>query len=210
MDLKNNIATVEEQSIPIATKSTRRVLKSLEYELIAGHTLQLYQDKDNINFNLLLSIPLPERIPGLVAEYGLKRMHKLLVMVIREFCMAIPLPKSKKLNDTRVSVCACDLMLSAYEDQLSLEDLILFFERAKKGKYGPIKKVLTHQLINQMLEQYRQERHEALAAIRKAEAEKLKPATTTERICSEPTQIGELFNNAKVIDLTELNKRKSG
>jgi hypothetical protein len=210
MNLKNTMMTIEQQSIPLVKKSTRRVMKSLEYELIAGHTLQLYQDKDQINFELLLSIPLAERIPGLIAEYGLKRMHKLLVMVIREFSMAIPLPKSKKLNDTRVSVCACDLMLTSYEDQLSLEDFILFFERAKAGKYGAIKKALTHQLIVQMLEQYRQERHEALASIRWAEAEKVKPVATTERICPEPTQIGELFNNAKVIDLTDFNNRKRG
>lgn len=199
MNVKNNIALLEQQPLmPDLKKRGKRFTRSLEYELIANLVLQQYQNKDKVNYDLLLAIPLHERIPGLTTEYGYQRMYRLLVTIIREFSMAIPLPKSRKLNDTRVSVCACDLMLSAYEDQLSLEDVILFFERAKAGKYGSVKKALTHQLINQMLEVYRQERHEAYMAKKQVREAELKNAGPLERTSAEPTSIKNLFDDAGV------------
>jgi hypothetical protein len=197
MNVKNNIALLEQQPLmPDLKKKGKRFTKSLEYELIANLVLQQYQNKDKVNYDLLLAIPLSERIPGLTTEYGYQRMYRLLVTIIREFSMAIPLPKSRKLNDTRVSVCACDLMLSAYEDQLSLEDIILFFERAKEGKYGSVKKALTHQLINQMLEIYRQERHEAYMKKKEAKEAELKNLGPVVRTSPEPTSIKNLFDDA--------------
>lgn len=196
----HNIADINEQhELPLMNlKSSKRMVKSLEYELIAHLVMQQFQTNGIIEFERLLSIPMQERIPGFVAEYGAKRMHKLLVMVIREFSMAIPLPKSKKLNDTRVSVCACDIMLSAYEDQLSLEDIILFFERAKAGKYKPIKKMLTHQLIREMFDMYRQERHLAYTTIKDNQDAALKAMGPTEHTSPEPTAIKNLFPDAGV------------
>jgi hypothetical protein len=108
--------------------------------VIANLALQQYIKKEKPDFELLLSIPLTERIPGLIKEYGLKRMHKLIKLILQEFCYSIALPKSKKLTETKISACACDLILVAEEDQLSLEDLIVFFELAKKGTYGKAQK----------------------------------------------------------------------
>ena len=198
MNVTNHIGLLEQQPIlpEMKKKGHKRFTKSLEYELIANLVLQQYQNKDQVNYDLLLAIPLHERIPGLIAEYGYQRMYRLLVTVIKEFSMAIALPRSKKLNDTRVSVCACDLMLSSYEDQLSLEDIILFFERAKRGKYGPIKKALTHQLINEMLEVYRQERHEAYIQRKEAKEAELKLLGPAARTSPEPTSIQNLFDDA--------------
>jgi len=198
MNVMNNISLLEQQqkNPAVFKKGKQKGFKSLEYELIANLVLQQYQQKEAVHFNLLLSIPLHERIPGLMADYGSKRMHRLLVMIIREFCMSVPLPKSKKLNETRISVCACDLILSSYEDQLSLEDIILFFERAKSGKYGAIKKMVTHQLIKEMLEQYRQERHKAYMQMKEAKEGELKILGPAVRTSSEPTAINHLFGDA--------------
>ncbi len=200
MIFKDNIAILEQQELmPFEKrKGTKRFTKSLEYELIATLVLQHYQTNDEVNYDLLLSIPMQERLPGVIAEYGNKRMHRLLVMILKEFCMAVPLPKSKKLNDVRVSVCACDLMLSSFEDQLSLEDIILFFERAKAGKYGTFKKALTHQLIKEMFEVYRQQRHEAFVKSKEAREAELKSLGPAERTSPEPTAIKNLFSDAGV------------
>lgn len=197
MNVQNNNTILSPQSLlPDWRKKGKRFTRSLEYELMANLVLQQYQHKDQANYDLLLAIPLHERIPGLTSEYGYQRMYRLLATIIREFCMAIPLPKSKKLNDIRISVCACDILLSAHEDQLSLEDIILFFERARQGKYGPIKKALTHQLINQMLEVYRQERHEAYMQKKTAQEATFKTLGPSERTSSEPTSIKNLFDEA--------------
>lgn len=177
----------------------KRYVRSLEYEVLASLTLQNFQkESGEVDYEKLLSIPADNRIPGLLTEYGKKRMHKLIKMILSEFCYAVPLPKSKKLTDTKISVCACDLMIAAFEDHMSLEDLILFFERAKQGKYGPFKKLLTHYSIMEKLEQYRQQRYEVYMKIKEAKEAELKKQGPTERISPEPTAIKNLFDDPNV------------
>jgi hypothetical protein len=179
---------------PGGFNNRKRYIRSLEYEFMANLTVQQYQDKENVKFDLLLSIPLTERIPALIQEYGLRRMHRLVKTILQEFCYSIPLPRSRKLTDTRISVCACDLILAAYEDQLSLEDLILFFERAKDGRYGSLRKQLTHQLIMEKLQQFRSARHQVYTRLREQKEAELKALGPVARTSPEPTAIAHLIN----------------
>ena len=188
-------------------KINRRLTHSLEYEVIANLVLQQYEKNDEVNFDLLWTIQPSDRIPALVTEYGNKRMYHLIVTLLKEFCFSFPLPKSKKLNNTRINVCACDLMISAIEEELSIEDFILLFERIKKGKYGPIKKYLTHQIIKEKLAIYLEERSKIFQQLSEKKHRELKSLGPVERICDEPKQIGELLQQASVI---EMNKRMSG
>lgn len=208
MNITTNIIALDDpQQKTSELKSRRKFTRSLEYEIIANLVLLQYQNNDGIRFDLLYAIGSNDRIPALTEEYGKKRMHKLLVTLLKEFSISIPLPKSKKLNDTRISVCACDLMISAQEDALSMEDLILFFERTKQGKYGAVRKYLTHQLIKEKLEMYLLEREEGFKKITEQKNTELKSLGTEERICEEPKQIGDILKQASVI---QMNKRMSG
>lgn len=200
MNYNNNIISLDE-----ARKSRKRFTRSLEYELIAGLALQQYATPDGARFEALLSIPLSERIPGLANEYGLKRMHRLIKTVLNEFCDSITLPKSKKLTETKTSVLACDLILVADEDQLSMEDLIVFFELAKNGKYGKFKNLLTHYSIMEKLEQFRQERYEAYVRIKEQKEAEVRLLGPTERISPEPTPIKQLFAEGKVIPFKKIS-----
>ncbi|MGZ3846479.1 MAG: hypothetical protein ACXVBH_10515, partial [Flavisolibacter sp.] len=146
MNDNNNVISLKE-----AKKSRKRFTRSLEYELIAGLAVKQFSTANGANFEALLSIPLAERIPALVNEYGLKRMHRLVKTILNEFCHSVALPKSKKLTATKISVVACDLILVADEDQFSMEDLIVFFELAKNCKYGKFKSFLTHYSIMEKL-----------------------------------------------------------
>ena len=183
-------------SLDEAKKSRKRFVRSLEYEVIANLALQQYVKDNTPEFALLLSIPLPERIPGLLGEYGLKRMHKLIKLLLQEFCYSIALPKSKKLTETKISVCACDLILVAEEDHLSLEDLIVFFELAKSGKYGKFKGILTHYSIMQKLEAFRQERYETYVRLKEQKEREQKNLGPAERTSPEPTAIKHLFDQS--------------
>jgi hypothetical protein len=187
-------ARPNEDSLELGKKNKKRFVRSLEYEVIANLALQQYVNKGKADFRLLLSIPLKERIPGLISEYGLKRMHKLVKLILQEFCYSIALPKSKKLTETKTSACACDLILVAEEDQLSLEDLIVFFELAKAGKYGKFKGILTHFGIMQKLEQFRQERYETYIQLKEQIQESQKSEGPAEKISPEPTAIKNLFD----------------
>jgi len=190
MNQPDNIISLEE-----ARKSKKRFVRSLEYEVIANLALQQYVKKGKADFERLLSIPLKERIPGLLSDYGLKRMHRLLKLLLQEFCYGIALPKSKKLSETKIAACACDLILAAEEDQLSLEDLIVFFELAKTEKYGKFKGLVTHYSIMQKLEDFRQERFEAYLDIKQQKAAEQKALGPVERVSPEPTAIKHLFGS---------------
>lgn len=211
MNLRNMVAVQSAKGTgspkPPAKRAPKQYVNTLEYELITNLVQQQYSKDGEVNFPLLLSIPLQDRIPALVQEFGVKRMYNLLLMIVKAFTFSLPIPKTKKLNDTRMSVCACDLILTAQEDQLSLEDIILFFERAKAGKYGPIKSLLSHYQIMSLLDQYRSERHEAFMKIKVEKDAELKTLGPTERSCEGPKQIGEIMKQATIFDM---NKRKSG
>ena len=208
MNSGNNIIPIDQPVKRIETKkSTRKFIHSLEYEVIANLVLQQYEKNGEIRFDLLWSVPATDRIPELTREYGKKRMYKLLVTLLKEFSVSIPLPKTKKLNDTRINVCACDLMISAEEEALSIEDFILFFERVKRGNYGLMKKYLTHQAIKEKLEIYLADRRQAFSEFSEQKHTELKTLGPTERICEEPKQIGDILKQTPVI---EMNKKMSG
>jgi hypothetical protein len=202
----NNIINMEGQAPVMKKAPGKRFVRSLEYEVIANLATKQFLQGETILFDKLLSVPLSERIPGSINDYGLQRAHRLIKMVLQEFCYGIALPKSAKLTDTKIAACACDLILAAYEDQLSLEDLIIFFEKAKEGKYGKFKGMITHFGIMQKLDQYRLDRSEAYYQLKEEQEAQLKKMNELPRI-GEVRSIGEIMNGAEIIDMT---KRKSG
>ena len=206
MNNTTNIIPIEGQVPELKAATGKRYIRSLEYEVIANLALKQFVAGDKILFEGLLSIPLKERIPGLINEYGLKRAHRLLKLVLQEFCYSIPLPKSAKLSETKISVCACDLILAAYEDQLSLEDIIVFFEQAREGRWGKFKGVLTHFSIMQKLEQYRLERSAVYHQLKDEQEASYKKMDDIPRI-GDTKSIGEIMQQAEIISMV---KRKSG
>jgi hypothetical protein len=202
----SNIVTMEPQ-VPVMNQAPRkRFVRSLEYEIIANLAKNQYTNGDEILFERLLSIPLTERIPGLINDYGLQRAHRLVKMMLQEFCYSIPLPKSAKLSDTKIAACACDLILASYEDQLSLEDIVVFLERAKEGKYGKFKGMVTHFGVMNKLEQYRNSRSEAYRTLKNEQEAQLKKMNEIPRI-GETRSIGDILQGGDVINM---NKRMSG
>jgi hypothetical protein len=187
--------------------SARLYTSTVEYSMIAGLVMQQYQKAHDVQFEALLSIPLEDRIPGLMEKYGKKTMHKLLLMVLKEFVASMAMPAYKRPTETRISITACEIMLSASEDYIALEDVILFLQRAKAGYYGAIKTLVNMQLVLQLMDRYRQERHQAylkFVAGRETEFKHLGPVART---APEPTQINDLFQQGLVVDMT---KKMSG
>ena len=202
----NNVVTMEPQ-VPVLNQAPRkRFVRSLEYEIIANLAKNQYTNGEEVLFERLLSIPLTERVPGLINDYGLQRAHRLIKMVLQEFCFGIPLPKSAKLSDTKIAACSCDLILAAYEDQLSLEDLVVFLERARDGKYGKFKGMVTHFGIMQKLEQYRNDRSAAYQTLKAEQEAQVKKINDLPRI-GDVRSIGEIMQGG---DVVPMNKRMSG
>jgi hypothetical protein len=173
---------------------------TLEYGIIAHLVIQQYLQDDMVRYDALLSIPVSERIPGLMETFGKKTMHRLLLMILKEFMQSVGLPRAKRMTETKLSMAACELMLSSYEDQLSLEDLILFLQRAKDGKYGSIKNLSQPSMLFDKMEEFRQARHEAWVRIKEEKALAFKE--NRPRTSNEPTQIGDLLQQAFIIDIS--------
>lgn len=193
-------AVVRESTSAKPKRYSKNNLNSLEYGIIANLVTQQYQQDDEVRFDALLAIPLSERIPGLMESFGKKTMHQLVQMILKEFMQSLGLPRAKRMTETKLSMAACELMLSSYEDHLSLEDLILFVHRAKEGKYGAIKNLAQPSLLFDKLEEFRQARHEACLRIREEKALAFKE--TRPRSANEPTQIGDLLQQAFIIDIS--------
>lgn len=192
---------------PKAKRSNRLFTSTVEYTMIANLVSQQYQKDNVVRYDALLAIPFEDRIPGLIQKFGNKTMHKLLVMILREFIATLGFPRYKQPTDTQVSVLACEIMLSSYEDYLGLEDVILFLQRAKAGHYGAIKTLINTTAIMQLLERYRQARHQAYLKLKEQREAELKQSGPMVRIAPEPTQLNDLFQQGVVVDMT---KRMSG
>jgi len=82
---------------------------------------------------------------------------------------------------------------------ISMEDLIVFFELTKKGRYDKFKGLLTHYAIMEKLEQFRQERYAAYVRIKEQKEAEVRLLGPQERISPEPTPIKKLFEDGKVI-----------
>ena len=211
MSFRNMVAVqpVKDPAAPKAKpkRQPRHYVNTLEYELITSLVMQQYTNGKEVRFDLLLAMPQEDRIPALMQDFGVKRMHHMLLTMIKAFCYTLKIPKVKKLTETKMSGVACDFMVAAQEDGLALEDIILFFERAKTGQYGPIKSLAYHYQMMQLFEQYRKERRAAQQKIAEVNAPALKAVVTEDRIAPEPTQLGDLLQGALIIDM---NKKMSG
>ncbi|RYZ23953.1 MAG: hypothetical protein EOO16_03060 [Chitinophagaceae bacterium] len=186
---------------------SRLFTSTVEYTLIANLVLQQYQQGHEVLWEKVLSLPVEDRIPGLMERYGKKTMHKLLLMILKEFVGQMNLAANKRPTETRVSVAVCELMLTAGEDFLGIEDIILFLQRARAGYYGPIKTLVNMNLLLVQLERYRQERHEAYMKLKDKREAEYKQLGPVERSAPQPTLLGDLFNQALIVDM---NKKMSG
>lgn len=106
-------------------------------------------------FEKLLSVK--DRIPELSEKIGVADMGKIIMAEITKFinCYTIVRP----MNADQIAQCAFAIISTSEEDKLSLEDLVLFFEGAKQGKYGRVLDHIDQHVIFEMLEQYRESRH---------------------------------------------------
>lgn len=212
MSFRNMVAVQPVKSTEAPKAKPKRQPKpyvnTLEYDLITSLVQQQYMREGGIRFDLLEHIAEADRIPALMTDFGVKRMHHMLLMMVRAFCFSLPISKAKKLTDTKMSAVACDLMVAAQEDGLSLEDVILFFHAARKGAYGPIRSLAYHYQFMSLFEQYRKARRHALQQVHGEKEAALRVVLgNEERIAPQPTPIGDLLPGATVIDMT---KRMSG
>jgi hypothetical protein len=118
-----------------------------------------------VEFDKVLSIPATDRIPALVKEPdGYLRVATALTASIKSAMENINL-KFPMTEDQIVELSGLIIDQSA-EDNLSLEDVLLFLHELITGKAGKIFDRMDIARFFEMFENYRQERHLSLLRIR--------------------------------------------
>lgn len=153
-----------------------------------------YIQGGHVAFDKVLSLSLHARIPNLTHVYGYEAIHKIVAVLLKSFNDSLNL--IRPMTDEQLFDCSEALVMTTEEDQLSIEDYVLFFKGAKEGKYGKILDRLDQQTVFSMLEEYRQERHRQFVRIKEEKHTALTSQGSTERT-NNPDPISQALCNVQ-------------
>lgn len=128
-------------------------------EAITMH-LARFKEGGNVKFERSLQIPASERIPALIKEeHGQLNVLTAIVASLKSALDNINLKKT--LNEDQVIELAEVIIDQSHEDNLALEDVLLFLNRLVTGKAGTMYDRLDMPTFFELFETYREERHQA-------------------------------------------------
>lgn len=107
------------------------------------------------NFPALFYVPTSERLPAM-AKRDFDSTLKLIIGAVAMALKSMGIKRS--LNEFQILTLAEEIIDTSDEDNLSLEDLVLFLQYLSRGKYGNIDDLSIPRFFN-LFEIYRQERH---------------------------------------------------
>lgn len=114
------------------------------------------------NFEELLKVP--DRIPELTKVIDVSDLGKIIMAELTKFVNSYNVVRP--MNAEQIAQCAFAIISTSEEDRLSLQDLIVFFDGAAQGKYGRVLDHIDQHVIFEMMEVYREERHQKYLAIK--------------------------------------------
>lgn len=144
-----------------------------------------YTQANNPKFDKLLKVK--ERLPDLVMAAGSAQIGKLLMVELTKFVQSYTVVRP--MNEDQIAECAYALLSTSEEDWLSLQDLIIFFDGAKQGKYGRVLDHIDQHIIFEMLEVYRQQRHITRLRIKEEQDTKFKGYGNSNRTSDERVDV---------------------
>jgi hypothetical protein len=154
-----------------------------------------FKERGVVMFREVLSVPSSERIPVLATtKEGKTRLLIALSASLRSALKNINLRIG--LNEDQIISLAGKIIDTAYEDNLGLEDVLLFLDGLITGNYGKIYDRLDAPTFFELFENYRQERHEALQRIRYEQDANYKSLGPTERASEDTTSERDAHRSA--------------
>lgn len=154
--------TTNKQIIPQTPVNplTTTIIKALESGDKFEVNRQLKQFKAQngaLLYERILSMPLEDRLPGLIAKVGLKKVHQTLAVAVTIAMETLNL--KQPLTPNQIIDLVDILIDSSSEDYLSLEDILLFLQQLARGVMGTLFSAIDIPKIMGALEDYRQKRH---------------------------------------------------
>lgn len=104
-------------------------------------------------------VPLSERLPALAKMYGVEKLSGILSLAITKALNNFNLRVG--MNPKQIMNLAYELINDAEQDQLAIQDILLFLDGMVKFKYGKVYDRMDMPTFFEMLEKYREERHQA-------------------------------------------------
>jgi hypothetical protein len=111
------------------------------------------------SLKIIKAVPHSERLPQLANLYGKDKITAVLSKAIGRALSNLNLRVG--MNSDQIVELSFMLIESAEEDQLSIQDILAFLEGLVKSKYGRIYDRMDIPTFFDMLEKYREERHQS-------------------------------------------------
>lgn len=169
--------------------------------------LSLYKVNGLINYERVLSIPGDERINNLIQlPNGRNRVSAALSASIKSAFEAINLRVG--MNVEQILDLADEIIDQSSEDNLALEDVLLFLQQLITGKAGKIFDRMDIPTFFELFETYRQSRHEEVLNIREQEQANHKAYGDPSRTSDERTDSEVVLHQEMVKLFAKLNTEK--
>lgn len=124
--------------------------------------LKQYKHKTGeINFPAVFTVPSVERLPALYE----KDFMQATALVVGALTMAFEKLRFKNMDGGLINDIAEEILNTCGEDNLSLEDLVLFLQNMVRGKYGEMAQISLSKFMG-LFDKYREERTEAISNYR--------------------------------------------
>lgn len=119
-----------------------------------------YKEKgEPLPMKVIELVPVSERLPALAKMYGVEKLSGILSIAITKALNNFNLRVG--MNPKQIMNLAYELINDAEQDQLAIQDILLFLDGMVKFKYGKVYDRMDMPTFFEMLEKYREERHQA-------------------------------------------------
>ena len=119
-----------------------------------------YQEKgEPLPLRVIELVPVSERLPALTKLYGVEKISGILSIAITKALNNFNLRVG--MNPEQIMNLAYELIKDSEQDQLAIQDILLFLDGMVKYKYGKVYDRMDMPTFFEMLEVYREQRHQA-------------------------------------------------
>ena len=119
-----------------------------------------YKEKgEPLHLKVIELVPVNERLPALAKIYGIDKIAGVLSIAITKALSNFNLRVG--MNPEQIAQLSFALIEEAESDQLAIQDILLFLDGFPKFRYGKVFDRMDMPTFFEMLEKYREERHQA-------------------------------------------------
>jgi hypothetical protein len=142
--------------------------------------LSLYKDMGMVSYRKVLELSLDERIPALIKKPGVR--NEILMALVAALKSAFSnLNLRLGMNEDQIVELADMIIDQSHEDNLGLEDVLLFLGELLTGKSGKIYDRMDIPTFFELFETYRQKRHETMKSHREEQEAQYKALPINDR-----------------------------